>query len=88
MLRHGLAVAGRFLSFRARIADRPGGLAQLLARVAEGDASVLEVEHVRTDPRLSFDEVEIRLQLETRGAEHREDLLSRLRDAGYTLLFD
>jgi threonine dehydratase len=88
VLRHGLAVAGRFLSFRARIADRPGGLVQLLARVAEADASVLEVEHVRTDPRLSFDEVEIRLQLETRGAEHREDVLSRLRDAGYTLLFD
>ena len=88
VLRHGLAVAGRFLSFRARIVDRPGGLAQLLAEVAAADASVVEVEHVRTDPRLSVDEVEIRLELETRGAAHCEDVLARLRAAGSTLLLD
>ena len=36
VLRHGLAVAGRFLSFRARISDRPGALVRLLAEVADG----------------------------------------------------
>ena len=87
VLRHGLAVAGRFLSFRARIADRPGALVQLLAEVAAADASVVEVEHVRTDARLRVDEVEVRLQLETRGEEHREEVLSRLRAAGYSLVF-
>jgi threonine dehydratase len=87
VLRHGLAVAGRFLSFRARIADRPGALARLLAEVAAADASVLEVEHVRTDARLRVDEVEVALQLETRGAEHCDDVLQRLREAGYTLVF-
>jgi len=87
VLRHGLAVAGRFLSFRARIADRPGALVQLLSEVAAADASVIEVEHVRTDARLRVDEVEVRLQLETRGEEHREEVLSRLRGAGYSLVF-
>ncbi|MGZ4609886.1 MAG: threonine ammonia-lyase [Actinomycetes bacterium] len=87
VLRHGLAVAGRFLTFRARIADRPGALVRLLAEVAAADASVLEVEHVRTDPRLRVDEVEVALQLETRGAEHCEHVLARLREAGYTLVF-
>ncbi len=87
VLRHGLAVAGRFLSFRARIADRPGALVQLLAEVAAADASVVEVEHVRTDARLRVDEVEVRLQLETRGEEHREEVLTRLRAAGYALVF-
>ncbi|MDQ1627782.1 MAG: threonine dehydratase [Actinomycetota bacterium] len=87
VLRHGLAVAGRFLSFRARITDRPGALVRLLAEVAAADASVLEVEHVRTDPRLRVEEVEVALQLETRGAEHRDEVLSRLRGAGYTLVF-
>ena len=87
VLRHGLAVAGRFLSFRARIADRPGALVQLLAEVAAADASVVEVEHVRTDARLRVDEVEVRLQLETRGEEHCEEVLSRLRAAGYSLVF-
>ncbi len=85
VLRHGLAVAGRYLSLRARISDRPGALVQLLAEVAAADASVLEVEHVRTDPRLRVDEVEVRLQLETRGEEHCASVLDRLRAAGYPL---
>jgi threonine dehydratase len=87
VLRHGLAVAGRFLSFRARISDHPGALVRLLAEVAKADASVLEVEHVRTDARLRIDEVEVALQLETRGAEHCDEVLARLREAGYTLVF-
>jgi threonine dehydratase len=87
VLRHGLAVAGRFLSFRIRISDSPGALVELLAEVATAGASVLEVEHVRTDPRLRVDEVEVRLQLETRGEEHCDDVLTRLRAAGYPLVF-
>jgi threonine dehydratase len=86
VLRHGLAVAGRFLSLRVRIADRPGALVQLLAEVAEADASVVEVEHVRTDARLRVDEVEVRLELETRGEEHCVEVLARLREAGYPLV--
>ncbi len=87
VLRHGLAVAGRFLAFRVRISDKPGALVELLTEVAAAGASVVEVEHVRTDPRLSVDEVEVRLQLETRGEEHCEQVLARLRSAGYPLVF-
>ena len=87
VLRNGLAVAGRFLSFRARISDRPGALVQLLSEVAAADASVLDVAHVRTDPHLTVDEVEVALQLETRGGEHCGEVLARLREAGYTLVF-
>ena len=79
VLRHGLAVAGRYLAFRVRISDRPGALVELLTEVAAAGANVVEVEHVRTDPRLSVDEVEVRLQLETRGEEHCEQVLARLR---------
>jgi threonine dehydratase len=87
VLRHGLAVAGRFLTFRARISDQPGGLVRLLSEVAAADASVLDVAHVRTDPHLRVDEVEVALQLETRGAEHCAEVLDRLRGAGYRLAF-
>jgi threonine dehydratase len=87
VIRHGLAAAGRYLSFRLRIPDRPGELAALLALLAESGANVLEVEHVRTGPTLHLDEVEVALQLETRGTEHSEDVLARLRKAGYPLFF-
>jgi threonine dehydratase len=87
VLRHGLAVNGRFLAFHVRIPDRPGGLVRLLGEVAAADASVLDVAHVRTDPKLGVDEVDVALQLETRGPEHAQALLARLRRAGYRLMF-
>jgi threonine dehydratase len=87
VIRHGMAAAGRYLSFRLRVPDRPGSLAALLAVLADTDANVLEVEHVRTGATLSVDEVEIGLQLETKGPEHCEQVLAVLRDQGYPLLF-
>jgi threonine dehydratase len=87
VLRHGMAAAGRYLSFRLRIPDRPGELAKLLGELAAYGANVLDVEHVRTGPKLHLDEVEVALQLETRGADHCDDVLSRLRAAGYPLTF-
>jgi len=87
VLRHGMAAAGRYLSFRLRIPDRPGELARLLGELAESGANVLDVEHVRTGPKLHLDEVEVALQLETRGPDHCGDVLARLRAAGYPLHF-
>jgi threonine dehydratase len=87
VLRHGMAAAGRYLSFRLRIPDRPGELARLLGLLAESGANVLDVEHLRTGPKLHLDEVEVALQLETRGPGHCDDVLSRLRGAGYPLIF-
>ncbi|MFC6008888.1 threonine ammonia-lyase [Angustibacter luteus] len=87
VLRHGMAAAGRYLQFRLRVPDRPGSLAALLAVLAEVDANVLEIEHVRTGSALHVDEVEIALQLETKGADHTELVLAKLRDVGYPLNF-
>jgi threonine dehydratase len=83
LLRHGMAAAGRYLSLRLRIPDRPGELARLLGELAASGANVLDVEHLRTGPRLHLGEVEVALQLETRGPANGEDLLRRLENAGY-----
>ena len=87
ILRHGMAAAGRYLQFRVRVPDRPGSLARLLADCASIDANVLEVEHIRTGTAITVDEVEIGLQLETRGHEHCEQVLRSLRGKGYQLKF-
>ncbi len=87
IIRHGMAAAGRYLQFRVRVADRPGHLARLLADCAAVDANVLEVEHIRTGTTITVDEVEIGLQLETRGHEHCEQVLRTLRGKGYQLKF-
>jgi threonine dehydratase len=87
LLRHGLSAAGRFLGFRCRIPDYPGSLAALLGLLAELGANVLEVSHERLAPRLRVDEVEVVLQVETRGPEHCADVKARLQAAGYALAF-
>jgi threonine dehydratase len=83
LIRHGMAAAGRYLSLRVRIPDRPGGLARLLTELAEEGANVLEVVHERLSTSLGVDEVEVLLQLETRGTDHAEQVVARLRADGY-----
>jgi len=83
VIQHGMAAAGRYLNLRLRIPDRPGGLARLLADVGEAGANVIEVSHARIDADLSLEEVEVHLQLETRGETHAEGLLTVLRERGY-----
>lgn len=85
-LRHGMAAAGRYLSLRLRLRDRPGALAELMAALSGLDANVLDVSHVRTDPRLGLDEVEVELHMETKGPEHCVEVASGLRDAGYRVM--
>ena len=83
VIRHGMASAGRYLNIRVRIPDRPGGLARLLGELADAGANVLEVVHQRTSTTLSIDEVEVHVSVETRGPEHAESVLGRLREHGY-----
>lgn len=87
VLRHGMIAAGRYLSLRVRVPDQPGGLAALLRQLAEADANVLDVVHQRTGAGLHLGDVDVALQLETRGKHHREEILHRLRSAGYTVNF-
>jgi threonine dehydratase len=87
VLRHGLAAAGRYLTFRCRLPDRPGALATLLAEVAGLGANVLDVMHERVTPGLHVDEVEVLLQVETRGPGHCDSVMEELRSSGYKLLF-
>ena len=85
VIRHGMIAAGRYLSLRVRIPDRPGGLAALLGILAASGANVLDVEHQRTGRGLHLDEVEVDLQLETRGREHGEHVIEQLQGASYVV---
>jgi threonine dehydratase len=87
VLRHGLSAAGRYLALRCRLPDRPGALADLLSEIAQLGANVIEVVHERVTADLHVDEAEVMLQVETRGPEHCDHVISQLRKSGYTLIF-
>lgn len=83
VIRHGLASGGRFLMFRVRISDRPGELMRLLTALAEMDVNILNVHHDRGSEALGVREVEVALQVATRGPEHRSEVWRRLDELGY-----
>jgi threonine dehydratase len=66
----------------------PGNLARLLAVLATTGGNVLDVEHSRTGRGLHVGEVEVSVQLETRGHPHGEEVLAALAAAGYRVTRD
>jgi threonine dehydratase len=90
IVRRGMAAAGRYASLRVRLPDRPGYLADLLARVGGLGGNVVDVEHRRLEVStdlgpLALGSVEVALTLEARGHDHRAVMVDALRDAGYAV---
>jgi threonine dehydratase len=79
---HGLAASERYLKIRVALPDRPGQLARTAQLVAEANANVVEVLHTRHG-KFDINEAELELHIETRGPEHRAEVIQRLRDEGY-----
>lgn len=85
VIRHGLASAGRFMMFRVRISDLPGALMRLLTELAAMDVNILNVTHDRGSEALGVRQVEVAMQVATRGPEHRESVRAHLSSLGYHL---
>ncbi|MGX5682553.1 threonine ammonia-lyase [Schumannella luteola] len=83
VISHGLAASERYLKLRIPLPDRPGQLARVSGLVAECNANVVEVLHTRHNGGLAISQVELELHIETRGPEHAEQVLARLRDEGF-----
>src|SRR6266496_2118881 len=84
-IEHGLAAAGRYFVIHTRLTDRPGELMRLLAIIAEMRINVIDVRHQRISSRLPIMQREETLTLETRDRAQCEQLLQRLRAAGYVV---
>ena len=83
IIERGLVKAGRYIRLSTFVPDRPGGLQQLLATVAQTGANVIEVHHERWLNKVTIGEVEINLSLETRNARHVDEILATLKAKGY-----
>ena len=84
-IEHGLAAAGRYFVIHTRLTDRPGELMRLLAIIADMRINVIDVRHQRISSRLPIMQREETLTLETRDRDQCEELLQRLRAAGYSV---
>jgi threonine dehydratase len=85
VIRFGLGASGRYFAFHTRISDRPGALHTLLGCIADAGANVVGVEHHREGVAVDLGEVDVALQVETRGPPHIQELVDRLSESGYPL---
>lgn len=83
IIQSGMFEEGRYLVLRTRLEDRPGALSRLLALLADVGANIVAVEHHRLGTRLGVLEVEVQLELETRGPEHIRQVVDTLRRHDY-----
>lgn len=83
VIAQGLAASDRFLKLRIKLPDRPGQLARISALISEVNANVIEVLHTRHGKGALLNDVELEVSLETRGPDHVQLVLERLREAEY-----
>ncbi len=86
LLRRRETEEGRRVRIFTRVADRPGGLAELLSLVAGARANLVSLEHVREAVPLHVRETAVELMLETRGPHHTREVVAELQRAGYEVL--
>lgn len=83
VISRGLMASGRYLHILIPLPDRPGQLARVSEIVAGQNANVIEVLHTRHGTGLQINQVQLSVDIETRGPEHSEQVLQALRDEGF-----
>jgi threonine dehydratase len=85
IIERGLVGDGRMAHLIVRVKDRPGSLSRLTELVARMGANVLDIHHRRGFADISVGDVEIELQLETRGREHVSEIIQALEERGLSV---
>lgn len=83
VIRFGLSASGRYFAFHTRIADRPGELKELLGLIAGLGANIVGIEHHREGASVHLGDVDVILQVETKGREHIDEMTRTLGSRGY-----
>ncbi len=83
IIARGLVSDGRLAMLAVTVPDRPGSLARLTALVAAAGANVLQLSHGRAFADISVRDVEIVMQLETRGPDHVRQIIAELERHGF-----
>ena len=83
IIESGLVNDGRLTRFRARISDRPGGLARLTKVIADCGASVKDIAHDRAFSGPDVSAVQVVCTVETRDRKHINALKRELKKNGF-----
>ncbi|PSL22137.1 threonine ammonia-lyase [Shimia abyssi] len=88
LILRGLVRDGRITRLTFEIDDTPGQLSDISRIIGESGANVIEVIHQRMMQTVALKKAELEVVIEARDLMHVTDIVTRLRDAGYTLRTD
>jgi threonine dehydratase len=77
---------GRYVLLKLALIDRPGTLSQLVERVAESGANIIDIFHRRALWLAPLGKVGVELVLEVRDATHAEEVTQHLESRGYHVM--
>ena len=85
ILQRGSIRMGRLIRIEVDLPDVPGSLWKLMGIIAREKANILHIFHDRLNLENPLQVSRVKLDLETRGHDHAQDILNKLRDAGYAV---
>ena len=85
ILQRGSIRMGRLIRIEADLPDIPGSLWKLLGIVAREKANILHIFHDRLNLENPLQVSRVKLNLETRGHDHAQGVVAKLREAGYDI---
>jgi len=83
LIESGLSRAGRYHLVKLRVPDVPGQLSAAMGIIADKKGNVLDVQHYRSGWKVPVGAVDIEILIETRHAEHAEEVDRALRSHGF-----
>jgi len=83
LVHHGLINRGRIFSFTVHLPDRPGELIRVASIWAREQGNTIKLEHNQFVNINRQSGVELKVTLEAFGHEHKQRILTALREAGY-----
>lgn len=86
VITRGLNKAGRNYTFTVDLADKPGQLSGVCDIVAREGGNIISVNHERINTSTAITGCTIRLELETRDAEHIDAIRQALKSANFNVL--
>lgn len=86
VITRGLAKSGRKYTFIIDLFDKPGQLASVLHSIADEGGNVIAVTHERSNTSTEINGCSIRLEIETRDADHIDQIRKALTEAGFRVM--
>jgi len=82
----GLVRTQRLVRLRLGVPDSPGSLVQIATIIAEQGGNIVDVTHQRAFSKLSVKQADVDFTIETRTAQHAEEIATALRAADFAVI--